>query len=82
MAETTKDDSLKSSDTSRSERYITRSQRFLSGATMVACSCGEVRVFPNARREGKCPRGNPWVCLAQLGLPLVSMTLDDSQSDG
>lgn len=46
---------------------------------MVACSCGEVRVFPDARKEGKCPRGNPWLCMAQLGLPFVSLELVDSE---
>jgi hypothetical protein len=66
------------SESSATQEFVTRSQKFLSGDTMVACSCGEIRVFPNARREGKCPRGNPWVCLAQLGLPLLSMTLEDS----
>lgn len=64
-----------------SDRYVIRTQKFLTGATMVACSCGEVRVFPNARREGKCPRGNPWVCLSQIGLPLVRIALDDTPGD-
>jgi hypothetical protein len=58
--------------------YVLRSQKFLTGSTMVACSCGEVRVFPDARRGGKCPRGNPFVCMAQLGLPMLpaSTTLE------
>jgi hypothetical protein len=73
MAKTTKQNSPVSSDADNNPAYVIRSQKFLSGDTMVACSCGEIRVFPNARREGKCPRGNPWVCLAQLGLPLLKV---------
>ena len=80
MANPTKNDSPESNVNRQNVGYFLRTQKFLSGATMVACSCGEVRVFPGARRDGKCPRGNPWVCMAQQGLPLVSLALEDSDS--
>jgi len=75
------DASKQSSENLKSQAYVLRQQTFLSGVTMVACSCGEVRVFPDARRDGKCPRGNPWVCMSQLGLPLLSMRLEDDKTE-
>lgn len=61
----------------RGVEYIVRTQRFLSGDTLAVCSCGEMRVFPNPRMGGKCPRGTPFVCMAQDALPGVKLTLVD-----
>lgn len=81
MAKPTKHDRLESSVARENVGYFLRTQKFLTGATMVACSCGEIRVFPEARRDGKCPRGNPWVCMAQIGLPLVDLSYGGPEND-
>ena len=81
MANPSKQTPIKSTKERELTGYVMRSQTFLTGATMVACSCGEVRVFPNARRDGKCPRGNPWLCMAQLGLPLCTITFEHDKAD-
>jgi len=55
---------------SESNEFLTRTQTFLSGATMVWCSCGEAKCFPNPTKTGKCPQGFPWECLSLRALPL------------
>jgi len=71
MANTTKEKLSASSDADNNPTFLLRSQKFFSGDVMVACSCGAVRVFPDAYQGGECPRGTPFRCMAQFDLPLT-----------
>lgn len=76
MADNTQEPSPSQLNTiKRGVEYIVRTQRFLSGDTLAVCSCGEMRVFPNPRMGGKCPRGTPFVCMAQQALPALNITI-------